>query len=74
MSDYQVLVVEDDADVRLGCLQALSLEGLQALGVESVEKVPRAMLKDFPGVVVACLELTAWPSCANWSPRTRTCR
>ena len=57
MSDYQVLVVEDDADVRLGCLQALSLEGLQALGVESVEKVPRAMLKDFPGVVVSDIRL-----------------
>lgn len=57
MSDCQVLVVEDDQDVRLGCLQALSLEGMSAMGVESVEKIPRDMLKNFPGVVVSDIRL-----------------
>lgn len=57
MHDYRVLVVEDDEDVRLGCLQALALEGIDAKGVESVEDVDLSLVRDFPGVVVTDIRL-----------------
>ncbi|TBW36101.1 sigma-54-dependent Fis family transcriptional regulator [Siculibacillus lacustris] len=57
MTDLQVLVIEDDEDVRLGCLQALILEGLRAEGVGSVEKAERRIGPDFPGVVVSDIRL-----------------
>ena len=57
MNDLQVLIVEDDDDVRLGCLQALALEGLAASGVDSVEKAQRLVSRDFPGVVVTDIRL-----------------
>ncbi|MEE7560180.1 sigma-54-dependent Fis family transcriptional regulator, partial [Xanthomonas sp. Kuri4-2] len=57
MSDYQVLVIEDDQDIRLGCLQALGLDGIPAQGVESVEKAQRLVGRDFAGVVVTDIRL-----------------
>lgn len=57
MSDYQAIVIEDDQDVRLGCMQALSLEGLDVTGAESVEKARRIIDADFPGVVVTDIRL-----------------
>nr|WP_305123400.1 sigma-54 dependent transcriptional regulator [Roseomonas sp. GC11] len=51
------MLVEDDEDVRLGCLQALALEGLQAQGFDSVEKARRLPLRGFPGVVVTDIRL-----------------
>jgi two-component system C4-dicarboxylate transport response regulator DctD len=53
----RVLIVEDDADVRLGCLQALALEGIEAQGVDSVERAQRLVGVDFPGVVVTDIRL-----------------
>jgi len=49
----EVLVIEDDEDVRLGCVQALTLDGLKVQGVASAEKAQRLIGPDFPGVVVS---------------------
>lgn len=57
MLEHDVLVIEDDEDVRVGCLQALTLEGLKARGFESVEDLPREMMRDFGGVVVSDIRL-----------------
>lgn len=53
----QVLVVEDDPDVRLGCEQALQLEDIAASGVDSAEQALRRVTRDFPGVVVSDIRL-----------------
>lgn len=53
----QVLVVEDDPDVRLGCEQALQLEDIPVTGVDSAEKARRHLGRDFPGVVVSDIRL-----------------
>ncbi|QDZ27140.1 sigma-54 dependent transcriptional regulator [Noviherbaspirillum sp. UKPF54] len=58
MTDHlQVLVVEDDPDVRLGCEQALQLEDIPVAGVDSAEKARRKLSRDFPGVVVSDIRL-----------------
>jgi two-component system C4-dicarboxylate transport response regulator DctD len=57
VTEIEVLVVEDDDDVRLGCVQALTLDGLRAEGVPSVEKAERVVGPDFPGVVVSDIRL-----------------
>lgn len=38
MADFDVLLIEDDKDVRLGCMQALKLENFTVAGVGSVEE------------------------------------
>ena len=53
----QVLVVEDDANVRLGCEQALQLEDIPVSGVDSAEKARRRVTRDFPGVIVSDIRL-----------------
>lgn len=53
----QVLVVEDDPDVRMGCEQALQLEDIPAIGVDSAEKARRHLNREFPGVVVSDIRL-----------------
>ncbi len=53
----QVLVVEDDPDVRLGCEQALQLENIPVSGVESAESARRILTRDFAGVVVSDIRL-----------------
>lgn len=57
MSDIKVVLIEDDADVRLGCVQALMLEGIRAGGEESVEKAHRLIGPGFSGVVVCDIRL-----------------
>lgn len=57
MHDFDVLLIEDDADVRLGCEQALRLEGLKVRGVAAVEELPGPLPDDFPGVVVSDIRL-----------------
>ncbi|MFL9823999.1 sigma-54-dependent transcriptional regulator [Rhodoplanes sp. SY1] len=57
MSDPQVLIIEDDADVRLGCVQALTLEGIRSLGVESTERAQRLLGPGFSGIVVCDIRL-----------------
>jgi two-component system C4-dicarboxylate transport response regulator DctD len=57
MANLDVIVVEDDADVKLGCLQALALEGIKAIGYDSVEGVPMPISRDFPGIIVSDIRL-----------------
>ena len=59
-SDLQalkVLIIEDDPDVRLGCEQALQLEGIPTLGAESAEAARPLIGSDFRGVVVSDIRL-----------------
>lgn len=53
----QVLLVEDDPDVRLGCEQALQLEDIPVSGVDSAEAALRRISPDFAGVVVSDIRL-----------------
>ena len=53
----QVLIVEDDANVRLGCEQALELEDIPTEAVDSAEKARRLVAAGFPGVVVTDIRL-----------------
>ena len=53
----QVLIIEDDPDVALGCEQALQLEGFVATCVASAEAARRRLGADFPGVVVSDVRL-----------------
>ena len=51
------LVVEDDADVRLGCVQALKLAGLQVEGVGAAEEALAIVETRRVGVVVTDMRL-----------------
>ena len=53
----KVLIVEDDPDVRLGCEQALQLEGLATEAVDSAEAARRRIGKDFCGIIVSDIRL-----------------
>jgi DNA-binding NtrC family response regulator len=53
----QVLLIEDDPDVRLGCEQALKLEDIAVSATDSAEKARRRITRDFPGVVVSDIRL-----------------
>lgn len=58
MSDaLQVLLIEDDPDVRLGCEQALKLEDIPVTGVDNAERARRIVDRDFAGVVVSDIHL-----------------
>jgi two-component system C4-dicarboxylate transport response regulator DctD len=54
---FQVLVVEDDPDVRLGCEQVMQLEDIPVRGLDSAEKALRYVTREFPGVVVSDVRL-----------------
>ncbi|CAN7223680.1 C4-dicarboxylate transport transcriptional regulatory protein DctD [compost metagenome] len=56
-ADLTVLIVEDDADVRLGCEQALRLEGIATRGVGSAEAALREAGPGYAGVVVSDIRL-----------------
>lgn len=53
----KVLIIEDDPDVRLGCEQALQLEGIATESVASAEEAQRCLGQDFRGVVVSDIRL-----------------
>ena len=53
----QVLIVEDDPDVRLGCTQALELEDIPVMAVDSAELACRRIARDFAGVIVSDIRL-----------------
>ena len=55
--DLQMLIVEDDANVRLGCTQALKLAGMRAEAVESAEEGLRVIESGRLGVVVTDMRL-----------------
>ena len=53
----KVLIIEDDPDVRLGCEQALQLEGIATESVASAEAARRLIGADYRGVVVSDIRL-----------------
>ena len=53
----KVLIVEDDADVALGCSQALALEGIAASTASSVERARQMVGAELPAVVVSDVRL-----------------
>ena len=53
----RVLIVEDDADVRLGCEQALALEGIATRAVASAEAALREVEAGYSGIVVSDIHL-----------------
>lgn len=53
----KVLIVEDDPDVRLGCEQALDLEGIATQGVDSVEAALKLAAGGLPEAVVSDVRL-----------------
>jgi two-component system C4-dicarboxylate transport response regulator DctD len=57
LAEVQVIVIEDEADVRLGCVQALKLEGIAAVGADSVEKARPLIGSSFHGVIVTDIRL-----------------
>ncbi|NML47415.1 sigma-54-dependent Fis family transcriptional regulator [Ramlibacter sp. G-1-2-2] len=57
MTELSVLVVEDDPHMRLGCVQAIQLAGIQVQAVDSAEAAIAALHPGFPGVVVTDMRL-----------------
>lgn len=57
MTEDQVLLIEDDEDVQLACVQALMLEGITVRGVTSVEKSALPEPRAFSGVIVTDIRL-----------------
>ncbi len=55
--NLKVLIIEDDPDVRLGCEQALQLEGIATESAGSAEDAKCRLARDFPGVVVSDIRL-----------------
>lgn len=53
----KALVVEDDPDVLLGCEQALQLEGIATMGVDSAERAIELVRGGLPGVIVSDVRL-----------------
>ena|ERR1035437_7123288 len=53
----KVLIIEDDPDVRLGCEQALQLEGIPTESVASAEEAQCLVGKDYRGVIVSDIRL-----------------
>lgn len=53
----QVLLVEDDPNVRLGCEQAMQLAGIPVIATASAEEAEKRLTADFPGIVVTDMRL-----------------
>jgi DNA-binding NtrC family response regulator len=53
----KVLIIEDDPDVRLGCEQALQLEGIATDSVASAEAAQKLLGRDYRGIVVSDIRL-----------------
>jgi two-component system C4-dicarboxylate transport response regulator DctD len=53
----QVLLVEDDPHVRLGCEQAMQLAGIPVRLASSAEEAEQALSPDFPGIIVTDMRL-----------------
>lgn len=57
VTDLQVLLVEDDSDVRLGCEQAMQLANIRVFGVISAEEAKLRLKPFFHGIVVTDVRL-----------------
>ncbi len=53
----QVLLVEDDPNVRLGCEQAMQLAGIGVIAVDSAEAAEKKLTPEFPGIIVTDMRL-----------------
>jgi len=53
----KVLLIEDDAAVRIGCEQALQLAGFEVVSFHSAEQARRLIVPGFPGIVVSDVRL-----------------
>ena len=53
----QVLLVEDDPNVRLGCEQAMQLAGIPVIATGSAEEAEKHLTADFPGIIVTDMRL-----------------
>lgn len=56
-SNLMVLLVEDEPDMRLGCTQAMDLDGIPSRAVASVEEARPLLQPGFPGVVITDMKL-----------------
>lgn len=56
-TDLQVLIVEDDPHVLLGCQQALALEDIESQGVSSAEAALPLLEGQFAGIVISDIRL-----------------
>ena len=52
-----VLLIEDDANVRLGCEQAMQLAGISVTSVATAEEAQKQVVAGFPGVIVTDMRL-----------------
>lgn len=57
--EQTILLIEDDADLRAACVQALELEDLPAIPLETAEAAHDHLSRDFAGVVVSDVRLPA---------------
>ncbi|NYT86401.1 sigma-54-dependent Fis family transcriptional regulator [Pusillimonas harenae] len=53
----QVMLVEDDTDLRLATIETLELAGFQVLGFENAAPALAALHPDFPGVILSDLRM-----------------
>ena len=53
----KVLIIEDDPDIVLGCEQALQLEDIPVIGVDSAEAALKHVGPDFAGIVISDIHL-----------------
>lgn len=56
-TELSVLIIEDDAHMRLGCVQTMQLAGLDVKGFSTAEEALRLVKRGFPGVVVTDMRL-----------------
>ncbi|SIS36548.1 sigma-54-dependent transcriptional regulator [Insolitispirillum peregrinum] len=57
LESLKVLIVEDDENVRIGCQQALQLEGILTEAVGSADLARKMIGPGFPGIVVTDIRL-----------------
>ena len=55
--ELSVLIVEDDPNMQLGCVQALQLAGIRVGAVASAEEAERRVGRNFAGIVVTDMRL-----------------
>ena len=56
-TDLSVLIIEDDAHMRLGCVQVMQLAGIEVRGFGSAEEALRNVSRGFRGVIVTDMRL-----------------
>ncbi|WP_018604323.1 sigma-54-dependent transcriptional regulator [Uliginosibacterium gangwonense] len=57
MLKLHALLIEDDPHVLYGCEQALYIDEIASVGVDSAEKALRLLTPDYPGVIISDIRL-----------------